>query len=64
MPCPYLKECFKQSIDKGNPYFEKERCTHEERWSRCPLFLEKAEVRELEKTHDETLENGEEMASG
>jgi len=38
---PYLRECFKQSINKNSEFFERERCTHEEKWSKCPIFREK-----------------------
>jgi hypothetical protein len=40
MLCPNLRECFKQSINNKNAFFERERCTHEEEWSKCPVFLE------------------------
>jgi len=41
MLCPYLRDCFRESINRKHEFFEKERCTHEEKWSRCPVFREK-----------------------
>ncbi len=43
MICPYLKECFKEWINRKHDFFEKERCTRRERWSNCPVFKEKEE---------------------
>lgn len=41
MNCPYLEQCFKESIRGRNPFFEKERCTAKEYWSKCPVYLKK-----------------------
>jgi len=41
MSCPYLKECFKESINRKHGFFEKERCTKRDRWSRCPVYRQK-----------------------
>ena len=45
MNCPYIEECFKESINRKHDFFEKERCTDRERWSKCPVFQEKEKDR-------------------
>jgi len=47
MLCPNLRECFQESINRKHEFFEKERCTHKERWSRCPIFLAKLRKKRL-----------------
>lgn len=39
--CPHLKECFRESINGENNFFEKERCTNDERWPKCQVFQDK-----------------------
>jgi len=41
MNCPYLEECFRESINRKHSFFEKERCTQRDRWSNCPVYREK-----------------------
>jgi len=41
MNCPYLEECFRESINRKHDFFEKERCTDRERWTKCPVFKRK-----------------------
>jgi len=41
MYCQYLERCFKESINKVQVLFEKDRCTHKEDWLQCPLYLER-----------------------
>jgi len=47
MLCPRLKKCFRESINREHEFFEKERCTHKEQWSRCPVFLVECRKRRL-----------------
>ena len=43
MTCPYLKGCFRESINRKHDFFEKDTCNKRERWSKCPVFQKKEE---------------------
>ncbi len=56
MSCPFLRECFEESINKKSYFFEKNRCTHKENWSRCPIHAGKSKLKEMEEDLEQMLE--------
>ena len=55
MFCPFLRECL-QELANGRHIFDKERCTHKERWEKCPVFLGHNEVLRLRKVLEGMLD--------
>ena len=55
MFCPFLRECL-QELANGRHIFDKERCTHKERWEKCPVFLGRNEVLRLRKVMEGMLD--------
>jgi len=39
--CPFLRECFEESINQKNKLFRRERCSNKKRWSRCKIYLKR-----------------------
>jgi hypothetical protein len=36
MFCPFLRECLQELANRRH-IFDKDRCTHKERWEKCPV---------------------------
>lgn len=54
--CPWLRECFEESLRRKHFFIDENRCTHKSDWNQCPLYVARSEMNKLRETLVEMLE--------
>ena len=54
--CPWLKECFIESLRRKHFFIDENKCTHRVDWTKCSVYLGRNEVNVLKETLEEMLE--------